>query len=182
MEIWNGLTPTRQDLGTAKAAGYEDFLVLVQKIQELQAFVLNFSNNMALMPDLEGALQKAQAEINSLQDLISQVSLPQDVKDNLTALEQTVVEMDRRVEVGQLRRDLESLKEKVARNQIEVLQLQTSFATEVKGFQNKVWGILEKLQKELNTKVVAIEEKMQHVDAQLDLQASIEKVKSLSTK
>lgn len=182
MDIWNGLTPNRQDLGTAKAAGYEDYLVIVQKIQELQTFVLNWTDNIELMPNLKESLHESQDKINQIQELIAKISLPQDVKSTLENISQFVEDVDQRIEVNQLRRDLEILREQVARNQIEVLELQGSFATEVKGFQNKVWGLLEKLQKETSVKIAILEEKVTHVDAQLEVQSSIEKFARLKNK
>jgi hypothetical protein len=180
MEIWNGLTPIRQDLGTIKSPGHDDYLVIVQKIQELQTYFLDWTNNLQLMPNLNQALQEAQSKIEAIQRLIDNVTLPKDVLDRLNCLENFVNEVDQRVNILQLRRDFDSLREKVTRNQIEVLQLQSSFATEVKGFQNKVWGILEKIQKDTAIKLNECTEKMQHLDAQLDLQASLEKFHQLN--
>jgi hypothetical protein len=180
MNVWDGLTPTRKDLGTSKAAGFEDYLVIVQKIQELESYCLNLTDNIQVMPNLDETLQEAKLKIDSLQDLIERIHLPQDVKDQLAAFEEILKDVDQRVETCQLRRDLESLKERVVRNQIEVLQLQNSFATEVKGFQNKIWGQLQKLQTETTGKIAILEEKVRHIDAQVDLQASIEKMSKLT--
>jgi hypothetical protein len=182
MEVWNGLTPRRPDLSTTRATSHEDYLVIVQQIQGLQEFTLNLSNNLQLMPDLTGYLKEAKFKINNIQDLIDKISLPQDVKDRLEALEQLINEIDQRATITQLRRDFEILRETVARNQIEVLNLQSSFEKEVKGFQNKVWGLLEKLQKETSKSISELVEKVNHVDAQLDLQTSLEKYNQLKSK
>jgi hypothetical protein len=131
------------------------------------------------MPDLEMVLQASQDKIQEVFNKIASLTLPQDVKDRLDQIEQVTSDVDQRVEVKQLRRDFEILREQVARNQIEVLQLQSSFATEVKGFQNKVWGVLEKLQKETSTKISALEDQVKHVDAQLEVQSSLEKYNRL---
>lgn len=180
MKLWNGLTPIRQDLGTIKSVGHDDYLVIVQKIQELQTYLLDWTNNLQLMPNLEDALQDAQTKIENIQRLIDNVTLPKEVVDRLNYLENFVNEVDQRVNILQLRRDFDALREKVTYQQIEVLQLQSSFATEVKGFQNKVWGALEKIQKDTTTKLNECTEKMQHLDAQLDLQASLEKFNQLN--
>ncbi len=182
MEVWNGLTPRRPDLSTTRAASHEDYLVIVQQIQGLQEFTLNLSNNIQIMPDLSGYLKEAKSKISEIQGLIEKISLPQDVKDRLEVVEQFIGEIDQRAAIIQLRRDFEILKETVARNQIEVLNLQSSFATEVKGFQNKVWGLLEKLQKDTSKSISELDEKVQHVDAQLNLQSSLEKYNQLKSK
>jgi hypothetical protein len=176
---WDGTTPKRKDLSTARAAVHEDYLVIVQKIQELQEYCLNLTDNMQIMPNLEHILQEAQSKINEVQGMIDAISLPQDVKDQLAALEENLTIVDQRASVMQLCRDMDTLKERVNRNQIEVLQLQSSFATEVKGFQNKVWGKLETLQKEATSQLTALAEKVAHIDSQLDLQNSIEKLNQI---
>jgi hypothetical protein len=180
MEVWNGLTPKRKDLSTARAAVHEDYVVIVQQIQGLQEFVIALSNNIQVMPDLAGALSDAKSKVAKIQDLIDSVTLPQEVMDRVEALEQLIKDVDQRSAVIQLRRDFETLRETVARNQLQVLNLQSSFAKEVKGFQNKIWGIVEKLQKETGTQLESLVEKIQHLDAQLDLQSSLEKFNQLN--
>jgi len=179
MEIWNGLTPRRPDLSTTRVTSHEDYLVIVKQIQELQEYGLNLANNMQVMPNLEDTLQDAKKQIDEIQLLAASVSLPEDVKDRLGSLEQQLVAIDQRAINLQLRRDLEFLKEKVARNQIEVLNLQSSFETEVKGFQNKVWGLLNSLQKDTGEKLEVLAEKVRHIDAQVDVQTSLEKFNQL---
>jgi|WetSurMetagenome_2_1015567.scaffolds.fasta_scaffold09775_12 hypothetical protein len=179
MKVWNGLTPKRNDLSTVKATSHEDYLVLVQQIQQLQEFVLSLSMNTQIMPNLEGLLKKAEEKIQQVNAKLKTLTLPQDVKDKLVEIDKTIEEIDKRAEVTSLRRDFEALKERVLRNQIEVLQLQNSFATEVKGFQNQVWGILTTLQKDMNGKWKDMAEKMEHLDVQLDLQANLDKLSKL---
>jgi hypothetical protein len=182
MEIWDGLTPRRPDLSTTRATSHEDFLVIVNKIQELQAYALNLASNLQVMPNLEGALKAAKERINEVQDFIDSITLPEDVKDRLDAIEQNIEDIDQRTLTLQLKRDLEFLKEKVARNQIEVLNLQSSFETEVKGFQNKVWGTIKSLQTETAAKLTELTEKVTHIDAQVDLQARLDALADLRSK
>jgi hypothetical protein len=156
--------------------------MLVKQIQEVQGFCINLANNIQIMPDLDDLLKLAKEKIASMQAQIDSVTLPNDVLDQLVILKNTLEDVDQRPTILQLQRDFAALKDRVIKNQIEVLSLQANFEKEVKGFQNKVWGTLEKLKKDALDKISTFEEKMTHLDAQLELQTSIEKINRLQTR
>ncbi len=182
MEIWNGLTQQRQDLNTVKAVGHEDYLILVEKIQELQTFVLNLTNNVRIMPNLSSLLRESQEEIENLKALITKLSLPASIKDRLDQLEQLSREIDRRVDIAALKLDTDALKENLQKNQLEITNIQNSFATDVRGFQNKLLGIVEKLQNELEAKITSVREKLNQLETHIELQVAIEKLNQLQVK
>ncbi len=180
MEVWNGLTPRRSDLSTAKAASHEDYLVLVQKIQELEQYVLDFTGNIQVMPDLEKALQKSKDKIDSLQRLLNKISLPKDVKDRLDSIEELINDMDRRAAIVQLTKDFAIQRDIIARNQIELVKLQSDYVTTVKGLSNKLWGAIEGVQRDVAAKVASLTEKLEHLESQVQLQAAFEKYNQLN--
>jgi hypothetical protein len=180
MQVWDGLTPKRLDLSTAKATGHEDFLVIVQKIRELQEFTNRLASNMDVMPDLDGLLAAAKDKITKLQSSLDALTLPEDIKNRLLKLEQDVLDVDQRAESLRLRRDFEALKEQMSRNQIELLNSHNSFSTEVKGFQSKVWGSLQSLKKETEVKLAELSDQVQQLSTKVELSATLEKFNKLN--
>jgi len=169
MKVWNGLTPTRNDLGFIRAPDHTDYLQLVAEIQKLQEFVINLSQNVTIMPNLEAELQKAYARVASVLDTVQQMTPPDDLRSEVARLDNRINEVDVRRAVLELQQELESLKNLVATNQRQVLSLQTNFASEVKGFQNKVWNTLTKLQRDVIERLATLEKRVENLSVHVDV-------------
>jgi len=169
MQVWNGLSPTRQDLSAIKAPDYSDYLQLVVEIQKLQVFVANLSQNVQIMPNLEAELQKTYDRIESVLEIIRQLTPPEDLQVDIENLDAKINEIDTRKQVLKLQQGLESLRNLVATNQRQVLLLQENFVSEVKGFQNKVWNTLTSLQDAVIDRLDTLEKRVESLSVHVDV-------------
>jgi len=169
MNIWNGLTSSRATLDNTRSPDHADYLRIVNEIQQLQNFVVSLSQNITIMPNLEEELQKAYTHIIGLQDQISKLEPPDDLRKDFVILVKQLQEIDSRKSIFKLQQEMESLKNIVASNQLQVLQLQAKFAEDVKGFQNRIWTTLNNLQKDVINRLVILEKRVESLSLHVDV-------------
>ncbi len=158
--IFNGTHPQRKDLGTITSADYFDYLILAREIGAVQKYVKDLAQNIGVMPDLSNQLDRAQQKIDAVKLRLSELTPPEDLKQQLVDLEVRVKEVDTHDQVASLRRDIETLRILITDSQLEVLKLTQAFQTEVKSFQNQVWTTLRQLQSNVEERLTALETKM----------------------
>ena len=83
-EIFDGRHSGRQNLAINRAPDYVDYKILVRELGLAQKYLLNLAQNTQIMPNLEGQLQAAQAQVEELRQLINDVTPPEDVIRNTT--------------------------------------------------------------------------------------------------
>jgi chromosome segregation ATPase len=177
MKIFNGLTSERADKSVVKAPGNADYWALVKEIAETQEFVTNLSNNMSIMPDLEGILQESQNKLVELQSQLEKLAVPEDVMARLEELEKSHLELDSRAYVAQLAHKNEQTKAELQKSQLQVAKMQEEFIKEVRSLQNKTWGALNDLTTEVQTRLKNLETKVERLETATELQSLLTKLK-----
>jgi vacuolar-type H+-ATPase subunit D/Vma8 len=62
------------------------------------------------------------------------------------------------------------------KNQLHVLELQSSFSTEVTAFQSKVWNTLKTLDREIRDRLEVVEKRLDSVAIQTRIQSLLEEL------
>ena len=86
MEIWDGTSATRADMGARKAPDGDDWKVLVRHVQETQRFALNLAENARDMPSLVNEILSRKKELDALHRDIVKLTAPEDVKKQVETL------------------------------------------------------------------------------------------------
>jgi hypothetical protein len=167
--VWDGTTPSRPTLADVKNPDHTDYIFLVAELQTLQQAFLSLIQNIPLMPNLQGELDKAQDAIVKLQDTILALTPPQDLKNQLEKFEQALAERDTVKKLAVLHVKLEDLASQVDKHQLQVLKLQESFATQVTAFQSRVWNTNQKFEMEVKNKLAETERKLEEVSIKLSI-------------
>jgi predicted nucleic acid-binding Zn-ribbon protein len=169
IRVWDGTTPARPNLTDIKNPDHMDYIFLVVELQKLQEAFLYLVQNISLMPNLQGELDKALATIAALQETIATLTPPQDLKDKIAGFEQALSEQDTRKKLANLHGTSEGLRTQVDKYQMQVLELQKVFANQVIAFQNKIWNALQKLKKDTQSRLEATEEQLKDVSVKLSI-------------
>lgn len=169
IKVWDGLTPTRQNLSDVKHPDHTDYIFIVAELQKLQQAFLYLVQNIELMPNLQGELDKALEKIVALQKTITVLTPPQDLKDKLETLERALSEQDTRKKLAGLHGAAEGLRTQVDKHQLQVLELQKAFATQVTAFQSKIWNALQKLERDMQGRLEATEKQLKDVSVKLSI-------------
>lgn len=93
MEIWDGTSATRADMGVRKAPDGDDWKVLVRHVQETQRFALNLAENARDMPSLVSEILSRKKELDALHRDIVKLTAPEDVKKQVETLRVRLDEM-----------------------------------------------------------------------------------------
>jgi chromosome segregation ATPase len=177
MKIFDGKSYERPDKNTVMAASHSDYWLLVQEIQKTQEFVTNLSNNLCVMPNLEGALTAAKNKIEELESQLEKLSIPADVMARLIELEASHLQLDSRAHVAQLSHKTDQTKAELVKSQLQVAKMQAEFVTEVRQFQNKIWGSLNEFKEATQQRLQALEAKVEQLGVGVELQNLLTKLK-----
>jgi outer membrane murein-binding lipoprotein Lpp len=177
MKIFDGLNSSRPDKSTYQNATHEDYWALTSEIQKLQAFVAHMSQNLEIMPDLAGTLQAAKDKIEELQCQLEKLAIPEDVMARLEELEKSHLQLDSRAQVAHLAHKNEQTKAELQKSQLQVARMQEEFITEVRGFQNKIWGALNEFKVATKERLEALEAKVEQLSTGVELNALLAKLK-----
>jgi len=93
MKIWNGLSASRDDALVRKSPDGEDWRRITRELQITQEFVANLASNATGMPDLVRGMAARQKELCSLQASISQLSVPEDVREEVDQLSEEMAKL-----------------------------------------------------------------------------------------
>ena len=93
MKIWNGLSPTRDDVLVRKSPDGEDWGTLTRELQATQEFVANLASNASAMPNLVVDMEKRRKELCSIQATMAQLHLPENVKGQVDQLSEEMVKL-----------------------------------------------------------------------------------------
>jgi exonuclease VII large subunit len=169
IRVWDGTTPTRSNLSDVKNPDHMDYIFLVVELQKLQEAFLYLVQNIELMPNLQGELDKALNTIVALQEQLTALTPPQDLKDKIENFERALSEQDTRKKLATLHGTSEGLRTQVDKHQLQVLELQKTFATQVTAFQSKIWNALQKLERDMQSRLEATEEQLKDVSVKLSI-------------
>ncbi|MCK9437131.1 MAG: hypothetical protein M0Q12_07995 [Synergistaceae bacterium] len=174
--IFNGTHAQRPDLSTVKGPDHLDYILLSKELQAVQEYLLNLASNTTLMPNLTQALEEAYQQIKNLKAEVSKVTPPKVLKAALETLQAKVEEIDCRKQLANIQSELLTIKDSIAKNQLQMLQLQRDFAQDVKGFQNKLTNQFQKLEKEANKRLDDTEERLDKVNTQAEISNLLSKL------
>jgi hypothetical protein len=177
MTPFNGLTPSRQDLGANRAPDYEDYLALVKEIAETQVFVINLSQNLTAMPSLDGALRAAMDKIEAVKAKVEAITPPAELIARLNEQDKQLVAIDCRQQLTKLMWNLETTKVDVHKSKQEVEKLNETFLLEVKSFQNKMWVALNEFQEEMKSQLDSMEARVDNISTLAEMQNLLTKLK-----
>ena len=177
LKVWDGTTDSRKDLSSVKNPDHNDYCALVTQIQHLQLTLNNSLENLATLPNLQTLFADIEQKIKAFKQEIAALIPPENLKVQIAALEQAIVERDTRLETAELRRDVEAMKLDYDKSKLQMLELQTAFNTEVVAFQQKVWNSLKALEKSFKDQFSGFEKKLESLSIQTRIQALIEELK-----
>jgi SMC interacting uncharacterized protein involved in chromosome segregation len=177
MKIFNGLNSSRPDKSSYQAASHEDYWTLTQEIQKTQEFISNMSQNLTVMPDLDGVLQAAKSKIEELESQLEKLAVPEDVMARLQELEASHLKLDSRAHVAQLAHKHDQTKAELVKSQLQVAKLQEEFIKEVRQFKNQIWNSLTDLKDATQQRLQALETKVEQLGVGVDLQNLLTKLK-----
>jgi conjugal transfer/entry exclusion protein len=95
MKVWDGTSGTRIDPLVRKGPDGDDWRTITAELQATQKFVANLASNADVMPDLVGDIESKQGELESLQEAIAGLTLPEDVKARIDVLEEDLIKLHR---------------------------------------------------------------------------------------
>jgi len=169
LRVWDGRTPTRQNLSDVKNPDHMDYLILVAELQKLQQAFLSFVQNITLMPNLQDELTKALDKIIDIQEQVSALTPPQDLKNQVNKLECALLEQDTRKKLAALQGSSEDLRTHVDKHQLQVLKLKEVFNTQVTAFQSKIWNTIKSLESDMQTRLSAVEKQQADVARRMSI-------------
>lgn len=177
IELWDGLTPSRQTLNDTKHPDHSDYLVLVTKIQQLQNALNTATGNLALMPDMEEKLLDVEKRIEQFKARIKNLTPPEDINARLETLKEDLIAQDTCKDTLLLKKTAEELSSQIAQNKLELLELKSLFSVEVTAFQNKVWHAFKQLDQDIRDRMDSVEKKLESVSIQTRLQTLLEELR-----
>jgi hypothetical protein len=169
IRVWDGTTPTRQNLSDVKNPDHMDYLILVAELQKLQRVFLSFVQNITLMPNLQDELMEAFDKIIAIQKQTNALSPPQDLKERLNKLECAILEQDTRKKLAALQGSSEDLRTHVDKHQLQVLKLKEMFNTQVTAFQSKIWNAIKTLENDMQVRLNALEKQQTDVARRMSI-------------
>jgi hypothetical protein len=169
LRVWDGTTPSRNNLSDIKNPDHMDYLFLVAELQKLQRAFISFVQNIELMPNLQEELNKALDRIIEIQEQTTALTPPQDLKDKVDKLECALLEQDTRKKLAALQGSSEDLRVHVDKHQLQVLKLKEAFNTQVIAFQNKIWNAIKTLETDMQTRLNAVEKQQADVARRMSI-------------
>jgi hypothetical protein len=157
MKVWDGTTPNRQRLSQATAPRHEDYLVIVQQIQGIQKFLNSMTGDMEVMPDLKGQIAAAQENLEKVTTLISNITPPSDLKEELTALAARVNDVD-------VRERLEEVSKAADVNSRSICEVQVNMDSATKMVQDKMTALENRMRNDLSSYRQQTEAKFKSLD------------------
>lgn len=93
MNIWDGLSLTRQDVTVRKAPDGEDWKTITKEVQAVQEFLISLASNAENMPNLVEDIKTKQKDLKELQDAITKLKTPEDLMKRLEEIENRMVDL-----------------------------------------------------------------------------------------
>lgn len=182
IKVWDGSSQTRTDLSSIKNPDHGDYVRIVTELQKLQAAFLNTLQNIELIPNLQGEFDKALEAIVAVQEKIKKLTPPPTLNEKIQNLEQALADQNPKKDLTSLRQDIVALKLQCDKNQLQVLRLQEAFATQVTGFQNRVWNTIKALEKDLKERLEIAEKKLESVSIGTSIRKLLEELNTNETR
>jgi len=175
LEIYNGLSPSRKDLKTKQSPDHNDWLALVNELQATQNYVKTITTNFEFTEDLEAKFKQANERLTQLNQLVSEILPSDQLQNDVEALKLELKDVDATVDIQMLQRNVATLEQRLALQQLELTQLQRDLSVEVVGFRNK-------LQNELNVFKGQVTKQLGELQSMLDRLNAAVGIKALLTK
>ncbi len=179
-KVFDGTHQQRPEMSSVLPPEFIDYVILTREIAAAQEYILNLSQNVTVMPDLDGILKEAIEKIEKVQGDVKKVTPPARLKTRLGKLEDKVKEIDARKQLANTRSEIASLRDTVDTNQLQMLRLQEAFAKEVKGFQNRMLNMFKTLEQEATQRLNALEEKMSKVHLQAEVGNLLKRLENIN--
>jgi len=169
LRVWDGTNPMRTSLSDIKNPDHTDYLYLVAELQRLQQAFISTVQNITLMPNLQGELDKALVAITTLQETTAALVPPQDLKDKIANLEKLQVDGGSREKFELLHLTCDDLRAQIDRYQLQILKLQETFAVQVTAFQSKVWNTIKTFETDVQSQLDENAKKLEEVLIKLSI-------------
>jgi hypothetical protein len=157
MEIWNGTHGNRKTLTQATAPRHDDYVAIVGQIANIQKFMNSMSGNAEVMPDIKGQVLAAQAKLEEVKALISDITPPADLVIKVDAISQRLDEIDVRQRLDGVDKIIEANTKSVGSVESAMDSLEELLTRKMAALENKTRNDLAAYKTEVTDKMAALE-------------------------